>query len=203
MLKTSALHLPEPRTPLYPLIHQRVVEAARPLAERLEAWRMMNARAALKTKTFNGKPVQYHGVTFDGTPRVVFWGDFFEPFMYDAARQSLEWVIQACYDRHIDASEYLSETTALLDVLVAKTYEEMARTDQLLRGSGYPDSVAPVQVAHKVEAMKKRIADLAVALTHRGRSASPDQEILNLRPGLWGVSIDLKALWRRWFKRSI
>ena len=147
--------------------------------------------------------MSYQGVMFDGTPRVVFWGDFFEPFMFDAARQSLEWVIQACRDRHLDATDYLSEATALLNVLVAETYEEMARTDQLLRGRGYPDSVAPVQVAHKVEAMKKRILDLAVALTHHGRSAPLEQEILNLRPGLWGVSIDLKALWRRWFKRAI
>jgi len=92
VLNPTTIQLPEPRTPLYPLIQQRVAEAARPLAERLEAWRMMSSRAGLKTTNFNGKPVQYQGVTFDGTPRVVFWGEFFEPFMYDAARQSLEWV---------------------------------------------------------------------------------------------------------------
>jgi len=91
-LNPTTIQLPEPRTPLYPLIQQRVAEAARPLAERLEEWRMMSSRAGLKTTNFNGKPVQYQGVTFDGTPRVVFWGEFFEPFMYDAARQSLEWV---------------------------------------------------------------------------------------------------------------
>ena len=106
---------------------------------------MMNARASLRTSNFNGKPVSYQGVMFDGTPRVVFWGDFFEPFMFDAARHSLEWVIEACRDRHLDASEYLSEAVALLNLLVAKTYEEMAGTDQLLRGRGYPDSVARVQ----------------------------------------------------------
>ncbi len=164
---------------------------------------MMNSRSSLRTSNFNGKPVSYQGVMFDGTPRAVFWGDFFEPFMFDVARRSLEWVIEACRDRHLDASEYLSEATALLNLLVAKTYEEMARTDQLLRGRGYPDSVSPMQVAHKIEAMKKRIADLGVALTHRGPSAPSKQEILNLRPGLWGVSIDLKALWCRWFKRAI
>jgi hypothetical protein len=202
-MNLATVQLPEPRTPLYPLIQQRVAEAGRPLAERLEAWRMMNSRALLRTSNFNGKLVGYQGVMFDGTPRVVFWGDFFEPFMFDAARQSLEWVIEACRDRHLDASEYIPEAIALLNVLVIKTYEEMARTDQLLRGRGYPDSVAPVQVTHKVEAMKKRIADLAVALTHRGRSTPSEQEILNLKPGLWGVSIDLKALWRRWFKRAI
>ncbi len=202
-MNPDTVQLPEPRTPLYPLIQQQVAETARPLADRLEAWRMMNSRASLRTSNFSGKPVSYQSVLFDGTARVVFWGDFFEPFMFDAARQSLERVIEACRERHLDASAYLSEATALLILLVAKTYEEMARTDQLLRGRGYPDSVAPVQVAHKVEAMKKRIADLALALTHRGRSAPSEQEVLNLRPGLWGVSIDLKALWRRWFKRAI
>ena len=55
---------------------------------------MMNSRASLRTTNFTGKPLSYQGVMFDGTSRVVFWGDFFEPFMFDAARQSLEWVIE-------------------------------------------------------------------------------------------------------------
>jgi hypothetical protein len=103
--------LPEPKTPLYPLIQQRVAEAARPLVDRLQAWRMMNTQAGVRTTNFHGKPVYYQGVTFDGTPRVVFWGDFFEPFLYDAARESLERVIESCRDRNLDAGEYLSEAT--------------------------------------------------------------------------------------------
>ena len=86
-MNPDTLQLPEPRTPLYPLIQQRVAETARPLTERLEAWRMMNSRASLRTSNFNGKPVSYQGVMFDGTHRDVFWGDFFEPFMFDAARE--------------------------------------------------------------------------------------------------------------------
>jgi hypothetical protein len=158
----------------------------------------MNSRGALKTTYLSGKAISYQGaVVFDGAPRLVFWGDFFEPFMVDAARQSLESVIQICRDRHLDARAYLSETMALLDVLVAETYAEVARTDQVLRGGGYPDSVSPVKIASKVEVLSKRISDLAVALTHQGRAASAEHEVLNLRPGLWGITIDLKALWRR------
>lgn len=163
---------------------------------------MMNARG-LKTTKFNGKPVNYQGVLLEGSPRLVFWGDFFEPFMFDAAQKSLEWVIETCRDRNLAASEYLSEATALLNLLVVTTYEEMARIDQLLRGQGYPDSVARMPVADKVEVMKKRISALVVGLTHRGPAAPPQQEILNLRPGIWGVTVDLKALWSRWFKRAI
>jgi hypothetical protein len=166
------LQPPPPRTPLYPLIQQQVAEAARPVAERLEAWRMMNARGSLRTTRFDGKPVTMGGVMFEGTPRLVFWGDFFEPFMLDAARQSLEWVVETCRDRHLDLTEYLAETTALLDQLVAETYQEMARSDQLLRGRGYPDSVAPVPVVQKVETMNRIIRDLAVALIHRGNASA-------------------------------
>ena len=199
----ATIQLPEPRTPLYPLIQQRVAEAARPLMERLEAWRMMNAHAALRTTRFDGKPVHYQGVAFEGTPRVVFWGDFFEPFMYDAAQRSLEWTIESCRDRRLDAGVYLAEASNLLNVLIAKVYEDMARTDQLLRGRGYPNSVSPMAVTHRVEAMKEKVADLVVALTHRGSPATSAPEILHLKPGLWGMSIDLNALWRRWFKRAI
>jgi hypothetical protein len=202
-LNPDAIHLPEPRTPLYPLIQQRVAQAARPLADRLGAWRMMNAQGSLRTTNFTGKPVYYQAVTFDGTPRVVFWSEFFEPFMVDAAQQSFEWVIQTCRDRNLDAKEYISETMELLGLLVIKAYEEMARTDQLLRGRGYPDSVSPKPVGHKIDAMKKRIADLSAALTHRGHAQPLGQDILSLKPTLWGIGIDLKALWRRWFKRAI
>jgi hypothetical protein len=163
---------------------------------------MMNAQG-LRTTNFSGKPVGYQGVTFDGTPRVVFWGDFFEPFMYDAARQSLDWVIASCRERHLEPDNYLSEATGLLGVLITKAYEEMARTDQILRGRGYPNSFSQVHISHKVDAMKKKVADLQVALAHTGGSGrASSSEILQLRPGLWGISLDLKALWR-WFKRAV
>ena len=62
-------------------------------------------------------------------------------------------------------------------------------------------------VTNKVEAMKKRVADLVVALTHRGgakpsASEKPSApEILQLKLTFWGMSVGLKALWRRWFSR--
>jgi len=198
VLKPDTIQLPEPRTPLYPLTQQRMAEAARPLAERLRAWRMMNSQASLRTTYFSGKLVSYQGaIEFDGAPRQVFWDDFFEPFMFDAAQQTLEWVIETCRNRNLAASKYLAEATALLSRLVTETYHEMARTDQLLRGRGYPDSVAPMRVTPKIEVMHKRISDLAVALVHRGPSAPPQQEVLSLKPTLWGIGVDLKALWRR------
>jgi hypothetical protein len=80
----------------------------------------------------------------------------------------------------------------------------MAMTDQALRGRGYPKSVGRTTVSHSIEAMNKRIDDLRVALTHQGVVPSTKRakgDIVNFRPGIWGLSIDLKELWRRYFAR--
>jgi hypothetical protein len=160
---------------------------------------MMNAGASLQTTDFKGKPVSHQGAQFEGSPQVVFWSDFFEPFMVDAAQQSLEWVIQTCHDRHLDARDYIAETTELLDLLVVRAYEEMARTDQLLRGQGFPDSVRPRPVDHKIDAMKKRIGDLSAASSHRrvdpfsrtAEASMPEQSARDFGRTPWDALITL------------
>ncbi len=206
MLTTAVLHLPEPRTPLYPLIEQRLAEASRPLVERLQAWRMMGDEIGLNTTDFHGKPVLYRGVKFEGGPREVFWSHFFEPFIVAAERQTLEWVIDCCHKRNLESDKYVAEAKSLLGLLAEGVYEDMARIDQILRGGGYPHSVTLVDVSPKIKAMKGQLDDLAVALTHSNKlapSQPPGKEVLQLKPTFWGCSIDLKALWRYCFKKSI
>lgn len=192
-----SLHLPGPRTPLYPLIQQRVIEAAQPIFERLQAWRMMNTGPGLSTTDIRGKPVRYSSVKFEGSPRVVFWSGFFEPFLAKAARESLQWTIDCCRERHLDAGEYLTETRDLLALLVERVYEYMARTDQLLRGEGFPNSVAPKNVSSKIEAMKGTLDDLVVALTHKGTPESPPPADIHLEPSQIKLLVDLVEASRR------
>ena len=40
------------------------------------------------------------------------------------------------------------------------------------------------------------------SLVSQGPSSEPKTEILGLKPGMWGISIDLKALWRRITRRD-
>lgn len=201
-----SLQLPGSRPPLYPLIQQRVAEESQPIFDRLQAWRMMGSGPGLDITNIHGKPVRYSGIKFEGSPRVVFWSGFFEPFLSKAARESLQWTIDTCRERHLDAGEYVTETRDLLALLVERVYEHIVRTDQVLRGGGFPNTVAPVNVSSKVDATKRYLDDLVVALTHSGAPApappSPGKEIFLLRPSFWGMGIDLKALWRRLFKRA-
>lgn len=136
------------------------------------------SRAGLETTDSHGKTVRYRGVGFEGSPRTVFWGGFFEPFILAAARQSLQWVIESCRERSLDPSEYLSEARALVGLLVEAVYDDMVQIDQALRGKGYPSSVTPVEVSQKVEAMKSQVDDLLTALTHRGKHPPTFSEMI-------------------------
>ncbi len=185
------LQLPGPRTLLYPLIQRQVTEAAQPLVERLQAWRMMNSGAGLTTSTILGKPVRYSGLKFQGSPRVVFWGGFFEPFLAKAAKQSLQWTIDCCRERHLAPAEYLAEARDLVGLLIERVYEHMARTDQLLRGDGFPKTITPVNVSLKIESMKRHVDDLLVALTHRGTPAPLLPAEVPMGPELEPSQVDL------------
>jgi hypothetical protein len=198
------LHLPGLRTRLYPLIRQRVIDEARPIAERLRLWRMMGS-SGLATTNFHGKEVSYRGVAFEGSPRQVFWSDFFEPFILAAARGTFEWVVEACRERNLNPMEYLVETRDLLQLLAEKTYDSMASIDRTLRGGGYPQKATPVKIAPKVSAMAKQINQLLVAFSHENPSAPPrpdgEGEILELKPTVYGLGVNLRALWR-WLRRT-
>jgi hypothetical protein len=136
---------------------------------------MMNSGPGLSTTDIRGKPVRSAGVKFEGSPRVVFWGGFFEPFLAKAARESLGWTLALCRERSLPPDDYLRETRDLLALLSERLYEHMARTDQLLRGEGFPNRITPRNVSPKVEAMKRTLDDLVVALTHQG---TPDATVL-------------------------
>jgi hypothetical protein len=156
---------------------------------------MMNSGAGLTTTTILGKPVRYSGMKFQGTPRVVFWGGFFEPFLAKAAEQSLQWTIDRCRERQLAPAEYLAEARDLLGLLIERVYEHMARTDQLLRGEGFPKTITPVNVSPQIGTMKRYVDDLVVALTHRGTPApSPPAEVPmgpELEPSQVGLLVDL------------
>jgi hypothetical protein len=194
------------RTPLYPLIHQRIIEEDRLIMDKIQAWRFFNVKG-LSITDCHGKLVSYSGIEFEGSPRDKFWSGFFEPFLVAAAMRSIEWIVSYCREQNLDPADCVIETRDLLHLLVKKTYEAMVETDRLLRGKGYPDSMGAVDVSDKIQALNSQIDNLVIALTHRGKNDSScvegKDDILQLKPNIYGVGIDLKALWKRFWKKRI
>jgi hypothetical protein len=116
------------------------------------------------------------------------------------AETSVRDVLRECGERSLQPAKYLDEACLLLEALVEKTYTKMSDIDRILRGHGFPHSVQPQTVSHKIDAMNKYVRDYREALTHRRVPKSG--EIVTLRPSLYGISIDLKAAWQ-WLKNKV
>jgi hypothetical protein len=190
-------------TTLYPLTTEKLRTEALPLKDRIMAWRFFNAHG-IDTTTQDGKRVAISGVKFGGSTQLVFWSGFFEPFMTSAATQTLQWVADQCRERNLPPGEYLDEARFLIHDLVRTAYRDIARTDQLLRGNGFPDSVSCRDVSQQTEQMIQHVDGLAAAIGHRSpapeQKAAPD-DIVELKPNFMGLGVNLNALYR-WFRRG-
>jgi hypothetical protein len=153
-------------TPLYPLTSQRLQEEARPLKDRVSAWRFLDEKG-ISITTHDGKRVAISGVKFSGSTKRVFWSGFFEPFLVAAATNTLNWLWEEYVSRNIEPPAYFDEAKMLIRQLVITTYQDIARTDQLLRGKGCPDSLTPIDVTKMIAKMNEYVDSMSTAIQHR------------------------------------
>ncbi|RYX79926.1 hypothetical protein EON83_30725 [bacterium] len=186
-------------TALHPLTAQKLHEEARPLKERIAAWQFFNVYG-VKTTTIDGKQVAISGVKFEGSPKHVFWSGFFEPFMVAAANNTFQWLGEQCIARNLNPSTYFEEARQLMHALVSKSFQEIAQTDQILRGEGFPSLIQLVDVSAKIASMNQHIDSLAIAFQHRQPTplqlTSATEDIIELKPNIGGIGLNLNALFR-------
>ena len=170
---------------------------------------MFSAKWSLHVEDYNGKPIHYEGVKFEGSPRLVFWDRFIEPFLENGIVNALNKIYEECVLRNLDPGEYLEEMKELLRLWIQKTYIDMSRTDQVLRGKGNPNSVQAVDVSPKISSMYEYLDSHTVAIMHRrekGGSNGAKGDIVEIKPNIYGIGLNLNELWRRVksrFRRSM
>ena len=167
-MSTIILNIPGERTALYPISQERVKELDRIISDKLMKWRMFHAKWKLHVTDFYRKEINYEGVKYEGSPQLVFWSNFTEPFLENCITDILNKTYRECQNRNLNPDEYLKEASDLLKALTRKVFKEMSRVDQVLRGNGYPDSVKPREVTGKIAKMDQFINAHLKAIIHRG-----------------------------------
>lgn len=196
---TILLELPEHTTTLYPITDRIVAEVDRVITDRITTWRMFSAKWSLHTEDFYGKPIHYAGVRYEGSPRLVFLGRFIEPFLENGIVQTIEKVHREANQRGLDPCPHVSEAISLLHLLIRKTYTNMAHTDRVLRGNGFPNSVESLDVTDKITHMGAYLKEFSAAFLTQGpkQQTSGCDDIVEFKPNFYGIGINLNALWRR------
>jgi hypothetical protein len=106
--------------------------------EKLKPWISINTGKPLRVEKHDGTLIQYEGERiFEGTPRLVFWGDnFIPPIIENAIVEAFDQTIEECRKNNLDPKLYIDETNSFLAGLIDRVYHRMAYIDQNLRGKG-------------------------------------------------------------------
>lgn len=129
-------------TPLYPTFQKRIDDSFESLIRnRVTPWAFLNSGKPMRVQTHDKKQIAYEGVGFEGSPERVFWSRYIEPFMEDICINEISTAVRMAEERNVDATSLLPEVEGLLLAGIRKTFSEMAKIDQRLKGRGFPEKV--------------------------------------------------------------
>jgi hypothetical protein len=129
------------------------------LNKQVDPWGFFNAGVPIQLKRFDGRNIGYLGgeLEFEGSPRLIFWSGYIEPFLEDLAVHEIGAAVAAARERGVDAKQLLPEVEGLLLSDCKKVFNRMAEIDQRLRGKGFPNRVQRRSIEDKYNPIKKFI----------------------------------------------
>ena len=145
-------------TPLYPTFQKRINDAFEQLIKnQVTPWCFLNSGKPMRVKMHDQKQISYEGMGFEGSPEHVFWSRYIEPFMEEICINEIDAAVKMSNKRNVSVALLLTEVEGLLFSGVRKTFAEMAKTDQRLRGRGFPERIPLRSIEKEYEQMKSFI----------------------------------------------
>jgi len=141
--------------PLYPTFQKRITDAFEQLIKnQVTPWCFLNSGKSMRVKMHDQKKISYEGIGFEGSLEHVFWSRYIEPFMEELCINEIETAVKMAEKRNASAALLLPEVEGLLFSGVRKTFTEMSKIDQRLRGGGFPEKTPLRSIEKEYERMK-------------------------------------------------
>ncbi len=170
------------------------------IRDKLTPWMFLNATKQVSISDFYGHTIHYSGVEFEGSPREVFWGGFIEPFIENIFVWAYEFALDHTRKRNIEGREAILYTRECLLNGVNSSYRTMQKIDRNLRGKGYPGKVVPRDTLHEIDKMQIKLDEYRdsalTSLECKNKQSARLSDAVELKPGIWGISFDLKKFWK-------
>lgn len=173
-------------------------------ADKLAPWEFLNTGKMALIEDFYGRTIQYRGVGFEGSPREVFWSSFIEPFLEDIFVWGFEFALDYAEKRNSNRQELILYAHQCLVNGLCLIYNRMQKIDRNLRGKGFPDQVPPRDISREIKKMQIKLDEYrdsalaALKLRIEQAAGGVFSDAIELKPGISGVSLDLKKLWK-WY----
>lgn len=122
---------------MYPTFRKRIDDRIEELIRKqVTPWVFMSVGPPLRIKTFDGREIAYQGISFEGSPRNVFWSRYIEPFLEEICISEIAAAVAMARERGVDARLLLPEVRSLLAVGIARVFIQMADVDRRLLRKG-------------------------------------------------------------------
>lgn len=190
-------------TTLYPQTKRKVELLDKDIFGRIQEWAMFSAMNELEIEDYFKKKISYKGIRYKGAPERAYW-HYFQPFFEHEIPRVLSEVEDSCRNKGLNPEEYVNEAAKLLKIMVSRLWNEIAKTDQRLKGCGFPKSKDLKEVSGTIESYHKKIDAEVRAILHRGTTVvsdkvSPREDIIDVKPNFMGIGLNLNAAFR-WIK---
>jgi hypothetical protein len=161
-----------------------------------------NLRNSINVDRFDGGRIRLGGIRFGDQQQSIFWqaiGRYLVGKVHSIFRRWDEETKDYSVEHRRTS---LEGTYRMMKVLMAGAIRRGIKTDQALRGGGYPKSdtphqVTPVQSRVQSEIERLRAAHAGMILKVASKRTSVWRifwDSVNLRPGIFGFTVDLKKL---------
>ncbi len=202
-MKLPILNLPDHnRSEIWVFSKTEISSFDESILGQVRKWRFLHAGKPVHIVKPNGKTIHYEGLKFTGSVKLVFWNDFIAEFLKEGIPKTLRSVKSKAIETDTSINQALDETEALLKLVVSRVFTEMVHTDSILSGDGFVkgperDVTGNIQQFHRFVYEHKKLIE-----KERNPDRNSVDEIIELKPNIWGLGIDLRALIRKWNKRK-
>ena len=121
---------------IYTLINKLVSERQKELINLVVHWSFISVGPPFETKKYDGTPIHYQGIKFQGSPQMAFWSDYIEPYLENYGLEIIEAIGKSSFESGIEIKTAINECLTSLNNMVLNVYNQMADVDSRLMGNG-------------------------------------------------------------------
>ena len=121
---------------IYIPINKLVSEKQKELISLVVHWSFISAGPPFESKKYDGSLIRYQGIKFQGSPQMVFWSGYIEPYLENYGLEIIETIGKSSYESGIEIEAAIKECISALNNMVLSVYNQMAEVDSRLLGNG-------------------------------------------------------------------
>ena len=126
--------------PLATYIYDSIDTHRKEIMNKISKWHVMIDSQRIEMETFDKRKISIHGFTYNETVAHLYWNSF-DPFIKEYISHKAEEIRKKAIEDCVDAQSCLELFRKNMYNTIQEIYTKIAKTDRLMRGNGYPDTV--------------------------------------------------------------